>query len=104
MRDRIINIAAFTILALLWLGFLGALAFNRGLLDSAWQAFRGWAVILQVLVGLLTLPVALGLWAWETAWPLALRLVIVIGLAWVTVYTFFPWKKPAQAKIAASKS
>jgi hypothetical protein len=33
------------------------------------------------------------MWIWETTWPLLLRLVLVIGLAWVTVYVFFP-KKP----------
>jgi hypothetical protein len=35
----------------------------------------------------------IGLWVWETSWPILLRLVLVAGLAWVTLYTFFPWKK-----------
>jgi hypothetical protein len=48
--------------------------------------------IVQALVGLLVLPVALGLWIWETSWPLWLRLLLVIGLGWVTIYTFFPRK------------
>jgi hypothetical protein len=96
MSNRIINIAAFTILALLWLAFLTALAFNRALLDSAWQMFRGWPLVVQLLAGLLTLPVVIGLWIWQTSWPVLLRLVIVLGLAWATVYMFFPRKTHPQ--------
>ena len=95
MRDRIINIFAFTVLTLLWIAFAAALLFNRELLDTTWQAFRGWPLIIQVVVGLLVLPVTAGLWIWETSWPLVLRLVLVAGLAWVTVYTFFP-RKPGS--------
>jgi hypothetical protein len=96
MRDRIINICAFAILTLLWLAFAVALIFNRAMLDATWQAFRNWPFIVQLVAGLLALPVVLGLWIWETSWPLLLRLVIVIGLAWVTIYTFFPRKTPNQ--------
>jgi hypothetical protein len=103
MRDRIINIFAFTVLTLLWLGFAAALLFNRDMLDTTWQAFRSWPLILQLVVGFLVLPVVLGLWIWETSWPLLLRLVLVLGLAWVTVYTFFPWKVSNQAEVFASK-
>ena len=103
MRDRIINIFAFTVLTLLWLGFAAALLFNRDMLDTTWQAFRSWPLILQLVVGLLVFPIVLGLWIWETSWPLLLRLVLVLGLAWVTVYTFFPWKTSDQAEVFASK-
>ncbi len=90
MTNRVVNIAAFTILTLLWLACGGALLLNQGLLDTTWQTFAGWPLILQAAVALLTLPVVAGLWIWETSWPLLLRLVLVAGLAWVTVYTFFP--------------
>lgn len=103
MRDRIINIFAFAVLALLWLGFAVALLFNPDMLDTAWQAFRSWPLILQLVVGLLVLPVVVGLWIWQTSWPLLLRLVLVLGLGWVTVYTFFPRKLSTQAEAAASK-
>ena len=103
MRDRIINIFAFTILTVLWLGFAAALLFNPDMLDTTWQAFRGWPIILQLIVGLLVLPVVLGLWIWQTSWPLLLRLVLVLGLAWVTVYTFFPRKIFDQAEASPSK-
>jgi hypothetical protein len=100
MTNRIINYAAFSILSLLWLAFAAALIFNRDLLLTAWQTLRGWPLIIQVGVWLLTLPVTLGLWIWQTAWPLWLRLVAVLGLSWVTVYVFFPRKiqeKPVRS-------
>ena len=88
--NMIINIGAFAILAILWLGFGVALVFNHALLDTAWQTLRGLPFIVQAVVWLLVLPVAAGLWIWETSWPLWLRLILVICLGWVTIYTFFP--------------
>jgi hypothetical protein len=85
-----INIGAFAILTILWLGFAAALIFNQALLDTVWQTFRGLPWILQGMLWLLVLPVTAGLWIWESSWPLGLRLVLVIGLGWVTIYTFFP--------------
>jgi hypothetical protein len=90
--NMIINIGAFVILTILWLGFAAALIFNQSLLDSVWTAFRGLPWIVQGVTWLLVLPVTAGLWIWESSWPLWLRLVLVIGLGWVTIYTFFPRK------------
>jgi hypothetical protein len=90
--NMIINISAFAILTFLWLGFAAALLFNQAILDAVWQSFRGLPFVVQAVIGLLVLPVAAGLWIWETSWPLWLRLVLVIGLGWVTIYTFFPRK------------
>jgi nucleoside permease NupC len=91
------------VLTLLWLAFAAALLFNRELLDITWQAFRGWPLIIQVVVGLLVLPVTAGLWIWQTSWPLILRLVLVAGLAWVTVYTFFPRKSGSATQASPVK-
>ena len=88
--NMMINIAAFAILGILWLGFGGALIFNQALLDVVWQFFRGMPLAVQVIVGFLALPVVLGLWIWETSWPLWIRLILVIGLGFTTIYTFFP--------------
>ena len=88
--NMLINNLRFAILGILWLGFATALIFNQALLDTAWQMLRSLPLIIQGVVWLLILPVAAGLWIWETSWPLWLRLVLVIGLGWVTIYTFFP--------------
>jgi len=104
MTQRLINYFAFAVLSLLWLGFGAALLINPEILQSVWQAFRGWPWVGQALITLLTLPVVLGLWLWQTSWPLWLRLILVIGLAWVTLYTFFPRKADNLPEIAAVKS
>ena len=88
--DLLISIIAFTILTLLWLGFGAALLFNRELLPNAWSLFRRWNILIQLFVAVLVLPVVLGLWIWQTRWPIRVRLVLVVGLAWMTEYTFFP--------------
>lgn len=88
--NMLINYSAFGILTLLWLGFGYALIFNQTVLDTIWQFFRGMPVAVQAIVGFLTLPVVLGLWIWESSWPLWIRLILVIGLGFATIYTFFP--------------
>ena len=88
--DFLISILAFTVLTLLWLGFGVALLTNRELLDKAWRRFRSWNIFIQLFVALLVLPVVLGLWIWQTRWPVWMRLVLVAALAWMTEYTFFP--------------
>ena len=103
MRDRIINILAFAVLTLLWLGFGAALLFNRDLLDTVWQSFRSWPLGVQMILGLLVLPVVAGLWIWETSWPLVVRLILVVGLAWVTVYLFFPRHASPQTNVSGAK-
>ena len=88
--DLLINTLAFTVLTLLWLGFGAALLFDRQLLPKVWGQFRGWNIFVQLFVALLVLPVVLGLWIWQTRWPAWVRLVLVLSLAWMTEYTFFP--------------
>ena len=88
--DLLISLFAFVVLTVLWSGFAAALLLNPQLLDKAWRMFRGWNILIQLFVALLVLPIVLGLWIWQTRWPGWLRLVLVAGLAWVTVYTFFP--------------
>jgi hypothetical protein len=46
----------------------------------------------------------LGLWIWQTSWPLVLRLVLAGGLAWATLYVFFPWKKSRRPDAAPAAS
>jgi hypothetical protein len=88
--EQLISIFAFSILTLLWLGFVAALFINREFLDQAWRLFCSWNIVIQLLVTLFVLPVVLGLWIWQTSWPAWLRVILVAGLAWVTEYTFFP--------------
>lgn len=86
----LINISAFVILTILWLVFGVAMFLKRDALDHGWQKFRQLPVLLQLTIGLLALPLVIGLWVWQTRWPFWLRLTLVASLAWMTLYTFFP--------------
>ena len=90
--NRIINIGAFAILTILWLAFAAALIFNQPMLDTVWQSVRAMPFVVQAAIWLLVLPVTLGLWIWESSWPIWIRLVLVISLGWLTIYTFLPRK------------
>ena len=68
------------------------------------QPFRSWPLVIQFAIGLLILPVILGLWIWETSWPWLLRLILVLGLAWVTVYTFFPRGTASRTEASRTSS
>ena len=93
--NYVINILAFAVLCLLWAGFGYGIVFNRALLNTVWASFRALPVILQILVGIIILPVALALWIWESPWPLWIRLLMVIGLAFASIYMFLP-KPPSS--------
>jgi ABC-type amino acid transport system permease subunit len=66
------------------------LIFSQGSVDQAWQTVRGLPLIVQIAVWVLFLPVMIGLWVWETSWPLMVRLVLVIGVAGWNLFMFLP--------------
>ena len=88
---------AFVIFLLLWLGFGAALVVSQGSLHDAWHWVRALPLVVQGLVWLLFLPVMVGLWIYETAWPLVLRLVVIAGLAGWSLLIFLPkWLSGAR--------
>ncbi len=89
------NGVLFVIFALIWIAFAVGLIWSQGSLDQAWATIRGLPLIVQAVVWLLFLPVTLGLWIWETTWPLVVRLVLVVGIAGWNLLIFLP--KAAQA-------
>lgn len=80
----------FAIFAVAWVAFGVALIWSQGSLDAAWQWVRGLPLIVQGIVWLLFLPVMLGLWIWETTWPLVLRLMLIAGVASWNLIVFLP--------------
>jgi ABC-type amino acid transport system permease subunit len=80
----------FGIFALIWVAFGAGLILSQGSLHEAWQAIRGLPLIVQAMVWLLFLPVMIGLWVWETTWPLVVRLVLVLGIAGWNLMVFLP--------------
>lgn len=80
----------FVVFAVLWVAFGAAVIWSQGSLDAAWQWVRSLPLLLQGLVWLLFLPVVIGLWVWETTWPLIVRLVLVAGIAGWNLLIFLP--------------
>jgi ABC-type amino acid transport system permease subunit len=80
----------FVVFAAIWLAFGAALIWSQGSLDAAWQAVRGLPLLVQLVVWVLFLPVMVGLWVWETTWPLLLRLIVVLGIAGWNLLIFLP--------------
>ena len=80
----------FVLFAALWIAFGVALLWSQGSLDQAWATIRGLPLVVQLLVWLLFLPVMAGLWVWETAWPLVLRVLVIAGLAGWNLLVFLP--------------
>ena len=85
----------FVVFAVIWAAFAVPVIWSQGSLDQAWAAINGLPLILRILVSLLFLPVMVGLWVWETSWPLIVRLTLVIGVAGWNLLVFLP--RAAQA-------
>ena len=80
----------FGIFAIIWIAFAAGLIWSQGSLDQAWNTVRGLPLIIQVFVWVLFLPVMIGLWIWETGWPLVVRLVLIVGVAGWNLLMFLP--------------
>jgi hypothetical protein len=88
--NMIFNIFVFTLFTSLWVAFTAALLFKREKLQERWQAIRRLPLLFQLVLWLLFLPLMVGLWIWQTSWPVWLRLVLVASLAWWNIFVFFP--------------
>ena len=71
----------FAVFAIIWIAFGAALVLSQGSVDQAWQAIRDLPMLVQAVAWLLFLPVMVGLWIWESTWPMLVRLVLVAGVA-----------------------
>lgn len=84
--DRALAIAIFAMFVVVWVGFAVALRGDGGFLDSSWQWLRELPGLVQVVVWVLILPIAVGLWAWESTWTPFVGLLLVAGMiAWTVV-------------------
>jgi hypothetical protein len=88
--NEFIGLLAFGVFATLWIAFGYALVASQGSLDQTYEWLRGLPLIAQAVIAFLTLPVVIGLWVWETSWPLLVRLPLVVGLGAWTLAIFFP--------------
>ena len=80
----------FAIFAIVWIAFGAALVLSQGSVDQAWAAIRSLPLIIQAIAWVLFLPVMIALWAWEQAWPLLVRLALVVGIGAWNLLVFLP--------------
>jgi len=88
--EQLFNVFVFVVFLALWVAFAVALVANQGGLDNVWQWVRSQHIIVQAAAWLLFLPVAIGLWIWESGWPLLVRLVLVASIGAWNIWMFFP--------------
>jgi hypothetical protein len=74
--------AAFIVVG--WLVFAYLAFVSPGGLAGAWAFVRALPVLVQLLLWLLFLPWMIALWIAQTGWPVWLRVLLVVGLAWAT--------------------
>jgi hypothetical protein len=92
--ELVFNVFVFIVFLVLWAAFAYALVANQAGLDNAWQWLGSLPFPVQAVVALLTLPVYIGLWVWESGWPLVVRLVLVVSLGGWNLWMFFPRALP----------
>jgi ABC-type amino acid transport system permease subunit len=80
----------FGVFALIWIAFGAGLLWSQGSVDQVWETIRGLPLIVQAVVWLLFLPVMIGIWIWETSWPLIVRVILVVAIAGWNLLVFLP--------------
>lgn len=83
----------------IWLGFGVALVADPQALDEAWRSIGALPLPVVGLAWLLFLPPMAGLWIWTTSWPIAVRLVVIAGLAGWNLLVFKPGRAPEPAAV-----
>lgn len=67
----------------LWIGFVTALVVNRECLDVLWNWGQALPPIPKIIIWVIFTPNLVGLWIWESSWPVLGRLVGCTGIvAW----------------------
>jgi hypothetical protein len=86
----VFHVLVFLVFGVLWLCFAAALVFAPADLDALWRNFRQRNVVVQTLGWLLFLPLTAALFIWERRWQVGLRLVMVLAIAALNLFMFFP--------------
>ena len=90
--------------AALWLGFWATLVAQTSAVDEAWRSVGALPLPILGLAWLLFLPLMAGLWVWTTSWPLAIRLVVIAGLAGWNLLVFIPRRAPQTGTAVEPKA
>jgi hypothetical protein len=86
---RVLGTYANVIFLVLWVGFITALVVNREWLDVLWNWAQALPMVARIIVWVLFLPILVGLWIWESTWPVLGRLVGFAGiLGWTLLAVY----------------
>lgn len=77
---RVLSTYAIVIFVILWVGFVIALVVNQEWLDLLWNWVRTLPSVAEIVVWVLFLPIMVGLWAWESSWPVLVSLLVLAGI------------------------
>ena len=86
------EVIVFFTAVVLWGAFAAALLVSPSSIHELWAWFKDQSLVAQVPLGILFLPWLIGMWIWESSWSIVARGVLVGGVAWANLYSFFPWK------------
>lgn len=88
--EQLFNVTIFLVFLALWAAFAYGLLADQAALHGIWQRLGDQHILVQGVVWLLFLPLTIGLWIWETSWPLIVRLVLVLSVGGWNLWMFFP--------------
>jgi hypothetical protein len=77
---RIMTFYSLVVFAVLWIGLAITMIVNPALLDQLWNSVRALPLWQEIIVWVLFLPITVGLWIWESSWPMILRWLATAGL------------------------
>lgn len=84
--DLAFAVGAFAMFVVLWIGFAFAILGDPRVFDPVWQWLRELPLPAQVVVWLVFLPLAVGLWIWESSWSTVAGILLTFGMiAWTFV-------------------
>ena len=66
--------------AMMWGAFALALVVNPVWLDVLWNWVRALPLVAEIIAWVLFLPGMVGLWIWESSWPVLVRLLASAGI------------------------
>jgi hypothetical protein len=77
---------AFAMFVVVWVGSAVALTGDAAFVDSAWQWLRGLPAPVEVVVWVVFLPIAVGMWIWESTWQPFVGFLLACGMVgWTLV-------------------
>ena len=88
---KVLSTYAVATFAVLWLGFVIALIVNRAWLDLIWNWVQTLPSTFRIAFWVFFLPHMVGLWIWQSSWPILGRILgfaAILGWTVVAVYNF----------------